>query len=90
MAAAFAVAHRVQRRQHLPAEAPGLLQQLADQLRRRLGEPRQVGEALEAQDLVQQEQMLLDRRLVAHGLSPSNAMRLFWSTPQAPTSPFGL
>ncbi len=64
--AALLVAHRVQRLQHPLAEAGGLLEQLAGQLGRGVGEAGQAGMALEVQDLVEQEQIFLHRRLVGH------------------------
>ncbi len=64
--AALPVAHRIQRLQHLLAKAPGLLQQLAGQVRRGVGETGKVGIGLEVKHLVQQEQVFLDRRLVGH------------------------
>ncbi len=67
MLAAFPVAHGVQRLQHPLAEARRLFEQLAHQVRRCVRETRQVRVALEVHHLVQQEQVLLDRRLVGHG-----------------------
>ena len=68
--AAFLVADAIERRQHVLAELRGLAEDRLDHVGRGVGEARQIGIALDVEDVVQQELHVLDRRLVArHRLS---------------------
>ena len=69
--AAFLIADAVQGGDDLLREFRTLFQDLADQVRRDVGEAGLVGIAVDFQHLVQDERQVADRRLVGHGITLS-------------------
>jgi len=68
--AAFLVAARVQRQQHLLGDLAGLLEDAIDQLRRKIGAAGEVSDFRVAVQLVQHEAHVAERRLVGlHAVS---------------------
>ena len=81
--AAFLVADAVQRREDLLAQLRAFGEDRLDEVRRRVGEPGQVVVPLEAEDVVQQEQRIFDRRLVARHAASSRLQSLIRAFRQA-------
>ena len=69
--AAFLIADAVQGRDDFLGEFGAFLEDLADQVRRDVGEAGLVGIAVDLQHLVQDERQVADRRLVGHGITLS-------------------
>ena len=64
--AALLVADRIQRREHLRRELCGLIKDLLDDIQRGISETWQASVLINRKDVAEYEQMLPERRLVAH------------------------